>query len=95
MCKVVQNMHKFPKNVNFAKCGKLCIICRVLNQLCKMCKIEQNIHNFVKCAKRCEPGDLADQAKTGKVPKGGRGILNPKSYIAKFGPLNRAFSALK
>ena len=65
MCKVVQNMHKFPKNVNFAKCGKLCIICRVLNQLCKMCKIEQSIHNCLKCAnrpKRCDPGDQADQA---------------------------------
>ena len=31
----------------------------------------------------------------GKVPKGGGVIFNPKIYIAKFGPLNRAFSASK
>ena len=32
----------------------------------------------------------------GKVPKGGRGVIsNPKIYIAKFGPLNRAFSTWK
>ena len=30
----------------------------------------------------------------GKVPKGGGGVIfNPKIYIAKFGPLNSAFSA--
>ena len=65
MCKVVQNMYNFPKNVSCAKWEKLCILFRVLNKLCKMCKIEQSIHNCVKCAnrpKRCDPGDQADQA---------------------------------